>query len=105
MYIGHTQTDRQARSTRTTLGNGALGESSALSPDALKRAVSVNRVYARAVGWMQYTRQIADRLGITAKNPDIWSFVQAVANWQRHNMIRPDGILGGEWYELLTRKP
>jgi hypothetical protein len=105
MYIGHTQTDRQARSAKTTLGNGALGESPALSPDAFKRAVSVNRVYARAIGWMQYTRQIAARLGITAKNPDIWSFVQALADWQGRNMMkRPDGILRGEWYDLLTRK-
>jgi hypothetical protein len=53
---------------------------------------------------MSYTRQIAARLGITAKNPDIWSFAQALANWQARNMMkRPDGVLGPEWYDLLMR--
>jgi hypothetical protein len=76
-----------------------------LSAAALQKAVSVNRVYARTIGWKDYTGQIAARLGITTANPDIWSFTQALANWQAHNMMkRPDGILGPEWYELLTRK-
>ena len=63
----------------------------------------MNRVYGRTIGWMPYMHQIAVRLGITAKNPDIWSFVQALANWQARNGIMPNGALGPEWYDLLTR--
>jgi hypothetical protein len=63
----------------------------------------LNRVYAHTIGWMSYTRQIAARLGISAKNPDIWSFAQALANWQARNGIMPNGVLGPEWYDLLMR--
>ena len=104
MYIGCTQTSTRAGSTSTArLARSALGESTTLSWDALKRAVTLNRVYARALGWKQYTNQIAIRLGLTAQNPDIWSFVQALADWQGRNGIMPSGILGGEWHDLLTR--
>jgi hypothetical protein len=103
MYIGGAQTNSQAQSQSTALSAPAApGTAPALSADALRKAVTLNRVYARAIGWMQYTRQIAARLGIMAKNPDIWSFVQAVANWQARNGVFPSGILGGEWYDLLT---
>ncbi len=104
MYISNTQTNRQARSTSTALGTPAEpGAVPALSADALKKAITLNRVYARTIGWGNYTGQIAIRLGITAKNPDIWSFVQALAKWQARNGIMPTGVLGGEWYDLLTR--
>jgi hypothetical protein len=60
----------------------------------LKRAVTLNRVYGRTIGWMDFSRHIAVLLGITSKNPDIWSFVQALANWQARNGMMPNGILG-----------
>jgi len=104
MYIGGARTNTKAQGQST--GSGALGAPGAaptLSADALKRAVSVNRAYALGFGWKNYTDQIAVRLGIVAKNPDIWSFVQALANWQARNGRMPTGILGGEWYDLLTR--
>jgi hypothetical protein len=105
MYIGGAQTNSQAQSQSTALGAPAVsGAPLALSADALKKAVTLNRVYARTIGWGNYTGQIAVRLGITAKNPDIWSFVQALANWQARDGIVPTGILGGEWYDLLTRQ-
>lgn len=105
MYISGAQTYSQAQSQSTALGAPAApGTTPALSADALKKAVTLNRVYARTIGWKNYTGQIAARLGITAKNPDIWSFVQALANWQARNMMkRPDGVLGPEWHDLLTR--
>ena len=104
MYSGGTQTNSQAQNRSITLGAPAApGAVPVLSAGALKKAVTLNRVYARTIGWGNYTSQIAVRLGITAKNPDIWSFVQALANWQARNGIVPNGVLGGEWYDLLTR--
>jgi hypothetical protein len=51
MYIGGTQTNSRGRSMSKALGaSTALGETTALSPDALKRAVTLNRVYARTIG-------------------------------------------------------
>ena len=99
MYIGETKVAGQASNAIS-----GLGEATALSADALKRAVTLSRVYARTIGWIDFSRQIAALLGITSKNPDIWSFVQALANWQARNMMkRPDGVLGPEWHDLLTR--
>jgi len=96
MYIGSRQTNRQSLSA-------GLGESKALSWDALQRAVTLNRHYARDVGWMDYTRGIANLLGIRLANPDVWTFVQALADWQARNGMMPSGVLGpGEWYALLT---
>jgi len=105
MYIGSTRIDNQTPSQSTAFSAPAAPVTApVLSADALKKAVTLNRVYARTIGWMPYMRQIAARLGITAKNPDIWSFAQALANWQARNMMkRPDGILGPEWHDLLTR--
>jgi hypothetical protein len=98
MYIGETKANSQASSA-----TAALGEIRPLSSDALNRAVTLNRVYARTVGWMDFSPQIAILLGITSKNPDIWSFVQALANWQARNGMMPNGILGpGEWYAMQT---
>ena len=105
MYIRGTQTNRLATSTSTALdAPPAPGAAPALSADELKKAVTLNRVYARTIGWKNHTRQLATRLGITPKNPDIWSFIQALSNWQARNMMkRPDGVLGPEWHDLLTR--
>ena len=105
MYISGARTNAKAQGHSTVSGSlGAPSAAPALSADALKKAVTVNRVYARTIGWKDYTGQIAARLGIVDKNPDIWSFVQALANWQaRHMMKKPDGILGPEWHDLLTR--
>ncbi|NGZ08886.1 MAG: hypothetical protein CV088_05790 [Nitrospira sp. LK70] len=105
MYIDGLQSNSQTQNLSVTLGvSAASGAAPALSAAALKKAVTVNRVYARMIGWRNYTSQIAVRLGITTKNPDVWSFVQALANWQARNMMKsPDGILGPEWYDLLTR--
>jgi hypothetical protein len=103
MYIGSAQTNSLAQSQSTEFGAPtAPGVPPALSAEALTKAVTYNRVYARTIGWKDYTGQIAARLGIRAKNPDIWGFVQAVANWQARNGIPPSGILGGEWHDLLT---
>jgi hypothetical protein len=96
MYIGETKVAGQASNAIS-----GLGEATALSADALKRAVTLSRVYARTIGWIDFSRQIAALLGITSKNPDIWSFVQALANWQARNGMMPNGILGpGEWYAI-----
>lgn len=104
MYIAAPQINRQGESQSPALGALAEPEKApALSAAALKKAVILNRVYARTVGWKDHTAQIATRLGITTKNPDIWTFVQAVANWQARNGIPPSGILVGEWHDLLTR--
>jgi hypothetical protein len=105
VYISSAQTNNQLQSQSTALGaSAAPGAAPALRADALKKAVTLNRVYARTIGWKNYTGQIAARLGITAKNPDIWSFIQALVNWQTRNMVKkPDGILGPEWHDLLTR--
>ena len=98
MYIGETKVTSGASNAIA-----GLGEAPALSADALKRAVTLNRLYARTVGWMDFSRQIAVLLGITSKNPDIWSFVQALADWQARNRMMPNGILGpGEWYAMQT---
>ena len=105
MYIGSVQTNSQAQGQSTEFGAPAApGGPPALSGEALTKAVTLNRVYARTIGWKDYTGQIAARLGIRASNPDIWGFVQAVANWQARNGIVPNGILGGEWHDLLTGK-
>jgi len=69
----------------------------------LKKAVLLTRRYAPHLGWMPYTRQISNVLGITAPNPDVWSFVQALANWQARHGILPSGVLQGEWHDILTR--
>jgi hypothetical protein len=104
MYICSTQLESQPESKGMALGAPqAPGAAPKLNAQALKRAVTMNRVYAPALGWINHTRQIAVRLGITAQNPDIWSFVQAVAEWQARNGIYPSGVLGGEWHDLLTR--
>jgi len=105
MYLRKQNTNSQLLHQSLALGTPVKpGIAPVLSAAALKKAVTVNRVYARTIGWKDYTSQIAARLGITAKNPDVWSFLQALANWQARNMMkRPDGILGPEWYDLLTR--
>lgn len=105
MYVRGQQTHSQIQHQSLALGALAVpGTAPVLNAAALKKAVTVNRVYARTIGWKDYTRQIAARLGISAKNSDVWSFAQALANWQSRNMLkRPDGILGPEWYDLLTR--
>jgi len=104
MYIADSETNSQARPANASLAAGtALGESVTLTWDALKKAVFLNRRYVRHIGWMPYTRQIANMLGITAPNPDVWSFVQALANWQARNGMMPSGVLGGgEWYAMQT---
>jgi hypothetical protein len=104
MYIDSTQPNSQSQNQSTVLGAPpAPSRAPTLNAEALKRAVTLNRVYAPAIGWINHTSQIAVRLGITTQNPDIWSFVQAVANWQARNGIYPSGVLGGEWHDLLTR--
>ena len=104
MYIGGAHTDGLARSHGSALGAPAApGSAPVLSAAALKKAVTLNRVYARTIGWKDHVGQIAFRLGLMDKNPDIWSFIQAVANWQASHGIMPSGALGGEWHDLLTR--
>lgn len=104
MYISGMQSNSQTNNKCLALGAPVTsGAAPALGAAALKKAVTMNRVYARTIGWENYTAQIAVRLGITAKNPDIWSFVQALANWQARNGIMPNGVLGPEWHDLLTR--
>lgn len=109
MYIKGAQTHSQVRSPETMPdASTALGESKTLSAEDLRKAVIWNRRYAYPVGWRHYTRQIANLLSITAANPDIWSFVQALAQWQARNGMMPNGILGpGEWYTMQTpnRRP
>jgi hypothetical protein len=104
MYIGCAQTSRQAESRGAAFGEPpAPRKAPALTADKLKKAVTLNRVYARTIGWKDHTAQIAVKLGIREKHPDVWTFVQAVADWQARNGIPPSGILGGEWHDLLTR--
>lgn len=105
MYIGGSQTNHEAQSAGTASGESTgFGAGPTLSADALRRAVTLNRVYARAVGWIHYTPQIAVLLGIRDENPNIWNFVQALAEWQARNGMMPNGILGpGEWYAMQTR--
>lgn len=105
MYFGDAQADLPPKSTSTAfVAAGALEESKTLSWGELTKAATLNRRYVRHVGWMPYARQIAHVLGITGSNPDIWSFIQAVADWQARNGMMPNGFFGGgEWYALLTR--
>jgi hypothetical protein len=104
MYIGGTQTNSRIQRQSTALGAPvAPSAAPALGAAALKKAVTLNRVYARTIGWMPYTRQIAVLLGIRSTNPDIWSFVQALAAWQARNGLMPNGVLGpGEFYRMQT---
>lgn len=103
MYIADSETNHQASSASTALAaSTALGESK-LSWEGLMKAVLVTRRYAPHLGWMPYTRQIAYKLGITDANPDVWSFVQALANWQARHGIMPSGVMQGEWHDVLTK--
>ncbi len=85
MYIGGTQTGGQA-----------------LSASAWKRAVTLNRVYGRTLGWKAHTRRLAVALGLTSQTADVWSFAQALALWQQRNGLLPaDGVMGpGTWSRL-----
>jgi Putative peptidoglycan binding domain/Zinc carboxypeptidase len=84
MYIGSTQTGGQA-----------------LSTSAWKRAVTMNRVYGRELGWKAHTRQLAATLGLTMKTPDVWSLAQALAHWQQRNGLPVDGVLGPNTWARL----
>jgi hypothetical protein len=109
MYIVGEQANQEAHRAGTPPGGSTgLGADPTLGAAALQKAVTLNRVYARAVGWLHHTRQIAVLLGIRDLNPDIWSFVQALARWQARNGMIPNGVLGpGEWYTMQTphRRP
>jgi hypothetical protein len=84
MYIGGTQTGGQA-----------------LSASAWKRAVTLNRIYGRKLGWRAHTRQLASALGMAMKPLDVWSFAQALARWQQRNGLPADGVLGpNTWVRL-----
>lgn len=104
MFVGRTLT-KGPRGESTALGAPVTTKTTpVLSASALQKAVTLNRVYARTIGWIAHTRQIALLLGLTNMNPDIGSFVRALANWQARNGMMPTGVLGpGEFYAMLTK--
>jgi len=104
MYVAVPETKSQPSGANTALAaSAALGERKGLSWDASMKAVLWTRRYAPHLGWMPHARQIAHKLGITSANPDVWSFVQALADWQARHGGFPNGVMQGEWHDVLTR--
>src|SRR4030095_4007972 len=104
MYLAGPETNSHASSANTIrAASAAFGESKALSWEASMKAVLLTRRYAPHLGWMPHARQIAHKLGITGANADVWSFVQALADWQARHGGMPSGVMQGEWHDVLTK--
>jgi len=67
------------------------------------RAVSLNRRYARSLGWQTHFDRIVRLLGFTTFTPNERIFAEAVARWQRRQGLSADGILGSKaWSRMRT---
>jgi hypothetical protein len=60
----------------------------------LMRAVRLNRDYSVKLGWEMYRDKIGALLGFTNSSPTEKVFAEAVANWQKKQGLKPDGIIG-----------
>jgi Penicillin-insensitive murein endopeptidase len=68
----------------------------------LDRAVSLNRYYARLLGWQTHMSDIRRILGFTTSTPDEETFAEAVACWQRRQGLPMDGIIQpATWSHML----
>lgn len=68
----------------------------------LDRAVSLNRHYARLLGWQAHVSYIRRILGFATYIPGERAFAEAVARWQRRQGLPADGIMmPATWSHML----
>jgi len=65
------------------------------------KAIRLNRVYGRQLGWQDRLRGITRLLGLASDAPEERDFAEAVARWQRQQGLGVDGILGPRAWERV----
>jgi Putative peptidoglycan binding domain len=87
-----------ARCGKRTTGSPQASLISTTSPSKesvdLANAVLLNRDYSVKLGWERYQDKFGRILGFMNSSPTEEEFAKAVANWQKKQGLKPDGILG-----------
>jgi hypothetical protein len=82
------------RATGSPQTTTKLPASSSKDSIDIAHAVLLNRDYSVRLGWQKYQDKIQDLLGFTNSSPTEQLFAEAVANWQKKQGFKADGIIG-----------
>jgi hypothetical protein len=77
-------------------------EDDELQEESLVRAVRLNSSYAGAVHWPGH-RAATGLAGVTGSPPTSAAFARAIARWQRRRGLTPDGVVGPDTGDEVSR--
>jgi hypothetical protein len=93
--------DGAQRSTPWFAGRAMLAEVAPVEAIDYDKAIRLNRVYGRQLGWQDHLRGITRLFGLANDAPEERDFAEAVARWQRQQGLGVDGILGSRTWERV----
>ena len=96
-----------ARCGKWASGGSKVGQPSYQSPPekgtGLAHTVSLNTDYSVKLGWDKHQDKIVVLLGYVNRSPTKEELADAVANWQKKQGLKPDGIIGPNTWLRMNR--